>query len=192
MTADLHLDTRIGWPADLRVYLERYPRPVWPGHANLGEMARFWLEIHNGFRRLGDALKKGTSDFVEGRLPPDEFRPWLAPRLETLLSHLHGHHQIEDYQFFPLFSAAEPRLVRGFEVLEHDHEEIHATIVTMVEAANALLRAEASDRNLIRRAGDGYAATSEALLRRLDRHLGDEEELIIPLILDRGEAALGI
>ena len=31
-----------------------------------------------------------------------------------------------------------------------------------------------------------------ALLRLLTRHLSDEEDLIIPLILDRGEAALGV
>jgi len=173
MTADLHLDTRAGWPQDLRLYLERYPRPLWPGHANLGEMARFWLEIH-------------------GRIPAEEFRAWLAPRLQTLLSHLHGHHQIEDYQFFPLFSAAEPRLVRGFEVLERDHEQIHASIVAVVETANTLLRAVPADLDRIRGAGDAYARNSDALLRRLDRHLGDEEDLIIPLILERGEAALGI
>ena len=29
-------------------------------------------------------------------------------------------------------------------------------------------------------------------MRQLARHLGDEEDLIIPLILDRGEAALGV
>ncbi len=192
MTADLHLDIRAGWPDDLRLYLERYPRPVWPGHANLGEMARFWLQMHDGFRRLGGALKAGTDDFRAERVPPEEFRGWLAPRLQMLLSHLQGHHQIEDHQFFPLFSAAEPRLIRGFEVLERDHEQIHETIVAVVESARSLLRAEAADRDRIRRAGDVYAKDSDELLRRLDRHLGDEEDLIIPLILDRGEDALGI
>jgi hemerythrin-like domain-containing protein len=108
------------------------------------------------------------------------------------LSHLHGHHQIEDYQFFPLFSAAEPRLVRGFEVLERDHEQIHETIGRVVDTANNLLRAAPADLELIRRSADAYAENGDALLRQLDRHLGDEEDLIIPLILDRGEATLGI
>ena len=192
MTADLDLDTRAGWPEELRFYLERYPRPVWPDHANLGELSRFWLQIHDGFRELGGSLRAKTDDFREGRVPPDEFRAWLGPRLQTLLSHLHGHHQIEDYQFFPLFSAAEPRLVRGFEVLERDHGRIHETIVNVVDTANTLLRASAADLDLIRRSGEAYADKGEALLRQLDRHLGDEEDLIIPLILDRGEATLGI
>ncbi len=192
MNADLDLNSRAGWPDDLRFYLERYPRPLWPSHANLGEMARFWLQIHNGFRELGGALKSKTMDFREGRFPAEAFRVWLAPRLQTLLSHLHGHHQIEDYQFFPLFSAAEPRLVRGFEVLERDHQQIHATIVSVVDSANSLLRAAPAELDLLRRSGDAYADAGDALLRRLDRHLGDEEDLIIPLILDRGEDSLGI
>jgi iron-sulfur cluster repair protein YtfE (RIC family) len=192
MTADLNLDTRAGWPDELRFYLERYPRPVWPGHANLGELSRFWLQIHDGFRSLGGALKAKTTDFREGRVAAEEYRRWLGPQLQTLLSHLHGHHQIEDYQFFPLFSAAEPRLVQGFEVLERDHEHIHATIERIVETANTLLRAPASDLDLIRRSADAYADNGDALLRQLDRHLADEEDLIIPLILDRSEAKLGI
>jgi hypothetical protein len=192
MTADLDLDSRAGWPDELRFYLERYPRRVWPGHVNLGELARFWLSIHDGFRELSTALHAKTTDFREGRVPPEEFRAWLGPRLQTLLSHLHGHHQIEDYQFFPLFSAAEPRLVRGFEVLERDHGQIHETIGGVIETANTLLRASPADLDLIRRSGDAYAEAGEALLRQLDRHLGDEEDLIIPLILDRGETELGL
>ena len=188
----LDLDARQGWPADLRLLFDHYPREVWTGHANLGPMARFWLQIHDGFRDLGGSLATATTEFREGRLSVKEFRPWLAPRLQTMLTHLHGHHQIEDHQFFPLFSAAEPRLVRGFEVLELDHELIHATIVELVGSANAFLQAEANDRDAVKRAGDRYAEANDLLLRKLKRHLEDEEDLIIPLILDRTEGELGI
>jgi hypothetical protein len=44
----------------------------------------------------------------------------------------------------------------------------------------------------LRQAGEAYAASSDALLRQLTRHLGDEEDLVIPLILDRTESALGV
>jgi len=37
---------------------------------------------------------------------------------------------------------------------------------------------------------DGWPA--DLLLRQLRRHLDDEEDLIIPLILDRTEAGLGV
>ena len=188
----LDLDTRKGWPPELRLLIDSYPREVWMDHANLGPMARFWLQIHDGFRDLGGSLAAATTEFREGRLSAEEFKPWLAPRLQTMLTHLHGHHQIEDHQFFPLFSAAEPRLVRGFSVLELDHELIHATIVELVGSANAFLQTGESDRDAVRRAGDRYADANDLLLRKLKRHLEDEEDLIIPLILDRTEGELGI
>ena len=62
----------------------------------------------------------------------------------------------------------------------------------MVEAANALIVPPKVDRDDGRRLGDAYAATSEHLIRLLARHLDDEEDLIVPLILDRGERSLGL
>jgi hypothetical protein len=60
------------------------------------------------------------------------------------------------------------------------------------ETANALLRALRGDTESLRRCSDDYAAASGVLLRGLIRHLDDEEDLIVPLILDRGEEALGV
>ncbi len=61
LDADLDLLRRTGWPEDLQVFLERYPREVWPSHANLGYAARFWLQRHEMFRHLGEALRSGTN-----------------------------------------------------------------------------------------------------------------------------------
>jgi hypothetical protein len=61
-----------------------------------------------------------------------------------------------------------------------------------VESANAFLRAPVNVADAIGPAGDAYAAASETLIRQLRQHLADEEDLIIPLILDRGEEALGV
>lgn len=188
----LDLDSRTGWPADLRILLERYPREVWQAHVNLGELARFWLSIHDGFRQTGFALARAAADFREGRMTPAEYRAWFRPRLQTFLGHLEGHHTIEDYQFFPVFSAAEPRLIRGFEVLEADHENIHAAMSETFDAATAFLRADEGDRDAMTRAADRYADAGQRLLRKLGRHLADEEDLIVPLILDRGEGSLGM
>lgn len=188
----LDLETRTGWPDDLRILIERYPREVWMDHVNLGELARFWLDIHNSFRSSGVFLTASTSDFREGRIMPEVFRGTFAPRLQTFLSHLNGHHQIEDFQFFPVFSVAEPRLVKGFEVLEADHEVIHHAMDKMVETANSFMQTPGSDKDKMRFAGDDYATVSEGLIKLLGRHLEDEEDLIVPLILDRTEGALGI
>lgn len=186
----LKLEARVGWPDELRVLLQAYPREVWPGHENLGEMARFWLDRHNGFRQLGGVLLKADSDFREELLTPDEYRRFFAPRLQFFLQGLEGHHQIEDHHYFPVFRAAETRLLRGFDVLEADHEAIHAGMMRVADAANALLGAIEGDPEALRTATNLYAEESERLVRRLHRHLDDEEDLIVPVILDQGERKL--
>jgi iron-sulfur cluster repair protein YtfE (RIC family) len=187
---DLDLDRRTGWPDDLRLLVERYPREAWPGHPNLGRTARFWLERHDMFRGLGGALERATGEFREGRVALPAFRSWFAPRLGFFLSQLHAHHQVEDVSYFPLLRAAEPGLGRGFAVLERDHEVIHETLARLAEAANAFLKAQDPDR--LRFLADAYARVTDELLSGLVRHLADEEDLIIPLILDRGEDELGV
>lgn len=188
----LNLETRAGWPDELRFILERYPREAWADHVNLAGIARFWLDIHNGFRRAGEALRGSTNESREGLATPDRFRSWYAPRLQTFLGHLEGHHNIEDYQMFPIFNAAEPRLMKGFEILETDHGVIHAAMDRMAETANAFMQTPAGDNDKMRYAAEAYADTSDRLMKMLARHLGDEEDLVIPLILDRGEEALGL
>ena len=192
----LALASRNGWPEDMRVLLAKYPREQWQGHANLGEMARFWLSRHDMFRELAAMLRAIETEFREGRLSAAEFPRQFVPRLQFMLSQLNAHHQIEDYHFFPIFRAADERLARGFDVLEGDHHAIHADMANVAETANALLRAlkgtDVGDADTLRRCGDDYAAASAPLLKGLIRHLDDEEDLIVPLILDRGEEALGV
>jgi hemerythrin-like domain-containing protein len=186
----LDLQTRAGWPPEFRTLLEKYPREIWPGHKNLGATAQFWLDRHNGFRELGGVLVKATGEFREGKLLPTEFRRFFAPRLQFFLESLEGHHYVEDHHYFPVFRAAEAQLAKGFDVLEGDHEAIHAEIMRTVESANGLLRTMESDDDARRAATDLYAETSDRLLKFLVRHLDDEEDLIMPVILDQGERKL--
>jgi iron-sulfur cluster repair protein YtfE (RIC family) len=188
----LALARRSGWPQDLCVLLARYPRERWSAHANLGEMARFWLSRHVMFRELAAMIETITNDFRNGALPAPEFPGRLVPRLQFLLSQLAVHHQIEDLHYFPIFRVADARLARGFDVLEQDHHAIHADMARTAETANALLRVLAGDAGTLARRGDDYAAASGTLIKGLIRHLDDEEDLIVPLILDRGEQALGV
>jgi len=186
------LDLRQGLPEALRFLVAEYPREAWPDHPNLGGLSRFWLGIHEAFREQSRELQAETLRFREGKIAAEEFRLWLPPRLRLLLMHLNGHHQIEDHQFFPIFGAAEPRLLKGFDLLEEDHHAIHATLDRIVASANAFLRTSLADGDALRAAADAYAADGDALIRQLDRHLADEEDLVIPLILDRSEGALGM
>ncbi|HTQ83297.1 MAG TPA: hemerythrin domain-containing protein [Pseudolabrys sp.] len=188
----LALARRSGWPDDLRLLIARDPREQWQGHENLGDMAQFWLSRHAMFRELSGMIEGLAGDFRAGNVRPAEFQAQLAPRLQFLLSQLNVHHQIEDLHFFPIFRAAEARLARGFDVLEQDHHAIHADMAATAEATNAMTRALSGGADALRRCGETYAAASDALLKGLRRHLDDEEDLIVPLILDRGEDALGV
>jgi iron-sulfur cluster repair protein YtfE (RIC family) len=188
----LALASRSGWPEELRVLLERFPREQWQGHANLGEMARFWLSRHDMFRELATAIEDVSTRFQAGSLPAAEFPRQFVPPLQFMLQQLGTHHQIEDQHYFPIFRAADERLLRGFDVLEGDHHAIHADMAATAETANALLRALAGKDDALRQRGDDYAKASGALIKGLVQHLNDEEDLIVPLILDRGEQALGV
>ncbi|WP_428699825.1 hemerythrin domain-containing protein [Stappia sp.] len=193
MTDSADLDSRAGLPGELRFLLEQHPRGTWETHDNLGGLMQFWLSRHDGFRTLGETLSQALGSFREGEIAAERFGGFLAPRLQHFLGELHHHHMIEDHHYFPVFMAAETRLVRGFEILEGDHELIHQRIGTVVTRANELLGLLGDgDRDRIRRAADRYAADSDRLISGLMRHLEDEEDLIVPLVLERGETELGV
>src|ERR1700681_3686082 len=93
-TEMLALARRSGWPEDLRVLIAQFPREQWEGHANLGEMARFWLSRHAMFRELSGAIEQVTESFLNGGLPAADFPRQMVPRLQFLLQQLDVHHQI--------------------------------------------------------------------------------------------------
>jgi iron-sulfur cluster repair protein YtfE (RIC family) len=182
------IDERTGWPDELRVLLKQYPRDSWP--STRSAMARFWIDKHNYLRHQSAALVAANSEYRNERASATQFGAWVAPRLQGFLAELHGHHQIEDHHYFPAFRTAEPRLTKGFDVLARDHELLHQGIVEIVETINAFIetiRDESDDSNedAQRVAADRYVAASEAMHNRLGRHLEDEEDLIIPLMIQR-------
>lgn len=192
MTHDpLHLETRAGLPDDLRYLVAKYPRGEWQAHDNIQGMAGFWLQRHDMFRDMGGLLTTAIGDYREGRKDAREFAAFFAPRLNFFLGNLDGHHNVEDHHYFPIFAAAETRLKRGFEVLDADHHMIHDALERNAETANAFLRALEESDDKQRFAADAYADENSRLIAMLKRHLDDEEDLIIPLILDRGDQALG-
>ena len=185
------LETREGLPDDLRFLAEQYPRGEWQAHSNIHGMAGFWLQRHDMFREMGVLLTGGIADYREGRKDAREFAAFFAPRLNRFLGNLDGHHNVEDHHYFPVFAKAEPRLKRGFDILDGDHHLIHDALERNAETANAFLRALQESEDRQRFAADAYADENSRLIAMLKRHLDDEEDLIIPLILDRGDRDLG-
>ena len=184
------LETREGLPDDLRFLADQYPRGEWQAHSNIHGMAGFWLQRHDMFREMGVLLTGGIADYREGRKDAREFAAFFAPRLNRFLGNLDGHHNVEDHHYFPVFAKAEPRLKRGFDILDGDHHLIHDALERNAETANAFLRALQEGEDRQRFAADAYADENSRLIAMLKRHLDDEEDLIIPLILDRGDRDL--
>lgn len=183
------LEERAGWPEELCVLLRKHPRETWKSSPS--PVVRFWLDKHDAFRQQGRILKSVADEFRAGKRSAADFGTWTAPRLQGFLGALHGHHQIEDFHYFPAFRAAEQRLAAGFDVLAKDHEQLHADIVASVETMNEFLSTiragDEGSADAQRAAGERYADAADALLRRLERHLDDEEDLIIPVMIDHGD-----
>lgn len=108
-----------------------------------------------------------------------------------LLGGLGGHHRIEDHHYFPMFQRIEPRLARGFEILDADHHMIHDAIDQFATTAQNFLRrigqTEGPMTSDARYSADEMAGVADRFGRILRQHLADEEDLVIPLIIERAQ-----
>jgi len=168
---------------EARARLERHPRSSWRHDPTHG--ARFWLEIHDGFRRESDGLVALLDEHRSGRRAAGELAVISAPRLTGMVARLRNHHEIEDFEYFPAFRALEPKLAPGFDALASDHAQLQHHVDDALGALAELLAAAANDGAAAPRVGDSYASRADDLCRALARHLDDEEDLIIPLLLER-------
>ena len=181
----LSLATRSGLPDALRPWLAQRPRESW-SQPDLPPTARFWLQMHDGFRaqqgelrRLGEAARNGGGDILV-------LHPRLIGLLGGFLQHLDHHHRIESGHYFPQFRALAPGTKAGLALLDQDHEIIHGRLEQLHAAGlafhqAALVRAPEARDALLR-----LADALQAAAPLLDRHLDDEEEIVIPLIAVRG------
>ena len=183
-------DASKNWPAELEILLERHPRATWPT-ARSASVA-FWLDVHARLRRDVAGLDAAGDEYRGGRSPPAQLAVIAAPRLRGLVAAMHGHHQIEDFDYFPEFRRAEPRLAAGFDRLEREHATLNRSVDTAL-AALAELRtaadhtAEPASVSTLKLAGQRYVDAAATLSAELLRHLHDEENLVVPLLLERAE-----
>lgn len=180
-----HADTlhsRKALPDALRVLLADYPREGWESHGNFDGLTRFWLERHLMFRDLQEKLQQEARAYLSGLSEPLAFAQQAHRLGGFLIQQLHGHHQIEDHHYFPVLAQAEPRLERGFALLDADHHTLDAELQALTGAFNDTLRPLSTGAP----ARDQAAQLEERLTAFggfLDRHLSDEEDLVVPVIL---------
>ena len=185
MTDPLSLDARKGLPEHLRVLADMYPRTDWRGHPNFNDLTAFWLERHGMFRQLNDLLVEGTEKRLDGANP--RYGREMQHYTSAFLNQLHGHHQIEDHHYFPQFIPLDNRLEQGFEILDRDHHALDGHIHALAESTNAVLRKIAAGEDDEKEAVTLLEA-QRAFRTFLHRHLDDEEDLVVPVILEYGAA----
>lgn len=190
MTDPLALETRAGLPEALRVLLTDHPREAWESDPNFGGLVAFWLERHLMFRRMLETLRTDTEALIDRRLHAPAYAGRVARVGQLFLGEMHGHHRIEDAHYFPVLARAEPRIERGFALLDADHHALDRHLGAFAESANGVLTAVAGGGEG-REEAAAFLSCLGGLGRLIDRHLTDEEDLVVPVILRHGERGLG-
>jgi hypothetical protein len=175
----LALGLRAGLPDGLQVLVRELPRLHWPAHPRFRGLASFWLDRHLEFRKVQALLAQDAAARLAGNMDPADHARRLSRLGGHLLDSLHGHHQIEDAEYFPLMATMDARVSRGFDLLEADHTALDGALHRFADAANAVLKGDPD-------AAAHLADTLGGFARFLDRHLEDEEDIVIPLILRSG------
>jgi iron-sulfur cluster repair protein YtfE (RIC family) len=186
----LALAVRAGLPDALGALLADRPRAGWAADPGFGPLVRFWLDRHLLFRRLQADLTAAAEAALDRAADPRAAGRRIARLGGAYLGELEGHHHVEDAYYFPRLRALDPRVGLGFDLLDADHAALHAAMAELAERADAALRGLAAAP-----ADSGPTGALHTDLARfgrlLERHLTDEEDLIVPVILKHPHAGLG-
>lgn len=170
-------------PEELRFLLNAYPRDDWEQHPGFRDKTRQWMNAHQGFRRLAERVRQDTELLLDKGMEVDDYAARLSFLGGRLVGNLHGHHGWEDHVYFPELSAADARFDAGLEVLEKDHADLDVVLDDFTRQANRVIKlARLDERQAVDEAG-ALLGQSEVIEAFLKRHLSDEEELAVPIIL---------
>jgi hypothetical protein len=178
------LSARQGLPPEMAALCQSLPRAR-ATDTQLSDLARFWLQMHDGFRRETAMMTAGASDLRAGRADARGFHDRALPVLSGFLQHLDGHHRIETGHYFPQFRRLDTRLQPALDLLDRDHDAIHAHLEALAATGNALHQAVRSGSP----AADAalrLADTLDAAQSPLNRHLDDEEDIVVPVLQRAG------
>lgn len=165
---------------DLLLLRERVPRDAWEALPT-DSLSRTWLAMHDSLRHGQETLERLAMHWQLKLIDVATFRDRALPLLRQHLGHLHGHHRLEDTHYFPQFRTIEPRLVKGFDLLQSDHADLDASI-SALEAMTGQLASLDKDGPEVSSLSQRIAEALHRLGPPLRAHLLDEEDLVIPLV----------
>jgi hypothetical protein len=181
-----HITTREGLPPEMRTLLRDLPRDGWQAHPTFARSIRNWMGAHQGFRQLGEIIQEDSETFLDGGTEAERYAGRLAHFGNLLVRNLHGHHSWEDRSYFPELRDADPRFAEGLDMLEGDHVELDGLLEHFTRGANRVVQlATLEPAQMMAEAGP-LRDLAERLNGFLDRHLTDEEDLVVPILLHHG------
>ena len=183
----LALTSRAGLPPGFLYLRDAFPRERWTDP--LPETAAFWLQMHAGFGAQQAQMADAAARWRSGALDPHGLHAALLPTLQAFLQHLDGHHRVESGHYFPHFRRIEPRIQTGLDLLDRDHDAIHADLDALYHSGLAFHQAVAGHSPDAAGHAHRLADTLDITAPGLFRHLDDEEDIVIPLMALKGEPA---
>ena len=167
----------------MQALLRDYPRDAWPDHPNFAVSIQNWMGAHQMFRQLAGIVSGDTQGFLDNNLDLQDYAARLGRFGNLLVQNLHGHHTWEDRHYFPELSRADSRFDRGLEMLESDHVALDGLLDQITGSANRVIKlARLEPGQAVNDAGQLFDH-AEKLKGFLYRHLTDEEDLIVPILL---------
>lgn len=178
-----NINERQGLPTEMQVLLRDYPREVWPDHPNFARSIRNWIGAHHMFRQLGELCRSDTELYLDNNRDAHDFAGRLGHFGGLLVANLHGHHTWEDRSFFPELENADSRFESGLKMLEADHDVLDDVLEQFTGTANRVIKLIQLDEEQAREQAAKLHKASSDIERFLDRHLADEEDLVVPILL---------
>ena len=161
--------------------LSQWPPQRWTEHPAYHGLARHWQEIHRAMLHNLGVVEHSLRRLADDSLA-DADRARMAGQIgiaaRQSVDHLHGHPHLEDQSMFPQLVRAAPALARPLSLLEADHVVLNALLGPFEQALARLPAADAAAS-----AWDEVARAGERVTRVARRHIEDEEEIVIPIVL---------
>ena len=161
---------------------DEYPRATWEDAASNHSTVRFLLARHRGFRNRLQQITESTRNVLDSKLSPPAFCISLAQELHYFIPQLEGHHQAESQRLYPRLIQFHPAAQAKFQALENDHQAIDTLLAQIARVPEDLMN-DAPTQGIFFTKAKAFASLLSDFESSLVRHLEDEEDLVVPILL---------